>query len=1832
MKKHYDICLSDFWYGSNYGSLLSGFAAYRIFKDFGKEVLMLQKPGAASDDPEITGGHNTKFIKKYYDPEDISPALSYESLGNLNEICDCFCAGPDQIWNYGLSFHENMFLPFAAEGKKLISFSASFGHKEDRTPPEAKERIKGYLNRYSAVSVSEQFCVDILKNNYDIDAVRLADPVFCLNKQYYDSIAEGSYIKETEAYILAYILDTSAQKRDAISYYARKAGIKAVNILDGNESAWLKNKKILNLPNTVPDAGAEEFLYLIKNAEFIITDSFHGTMFSILFNKPFLAVGNHARGYERFEELLGRFGLKDRLVPDPDNISQNEKYLEPVDYTEVNRIADEEKAKTLEWIKHAADIPEDKQPASVQLWKKQMLENSEKETAGIEKTAKKETEATEKTAEKVIPAKKEALPQPKQEQKDKQTGMREHYDVGVTGCWWGANYGSVLNGYSVYKTLKKSGYSVLMIYKPNCAPDDWEINNTHNAKFIDRFYDKRDVSPILKYTQLPELNKYCDAFIAGSDQIWAYGINKIFNMSFMLNFADDDKKKLSFGTSWGQPVDYTPPEKKEYTRKLLHRFNAISLREKNGVDICRNNYGVNATVVSEPVFCLSREEYRELAAQSQFELPETKYILTYILDPAPEKRQVILDYEKLLGLPAIGVVDGDPRVAPKKRKELNLGDMPEDVGAADLIKLFDGADFVITDAFHGTAFSIIFNKKFLSFCNPKRGTIRFYELLGKYNLKDRLVENPADIPDKEKFLQEIDFDLVNKKIAEEAEFSVKWLDTQLKTPIDEMKSVVLPQNTVADKNIMCTGCGACANLCHFEAISMQQDSEGFRKPVVDYDKCTGCGICASKCPVLNPKYSNNTDPACNAFMAEDEIRAVSSSGGAFTVAAEYILNQGGYVAGTVYNADFSVRHTIIADKEKLDCMRGSKYMQSDTGNVYSEVKKLLEKNELVLFTGLPCQVAGLYAVLGDKKYENLYTIDLVCHGITSQKVFDKYHQDVLGGKQLTDLQFKAKQPWGWHSGMNARFEDGTAYSVPFEKDPYFIAYLHNISKNKTCGECLFNKLPRQADLSIGDFWGINRFNSIYNDGKGTSEILVNNSKGLELLEKMRPAAKLMEPVPVNYALDGNTVMRRPYGMHKNRDYFFKHLDEENFAELTNACSKNDFRSKDEKNLAELEKNLHGIYYLAKAAALNCHGRRIVTWGQGYEFSRILKEYFGLSVEFIVYQKQKVNGTTVRMISEIKGKNLEYYFVSLERAFDAEAQKIMADYGYKIEKDYIFRVPKPVVIDNFDLSKGGYSDIYGNTVTGSSGIIKRIVFRGLNNKIVIGKNVRISSKIEFDMGTNGSVTIEDGTVFANDFKFDLFETGNMSSTVLIGKRCHFQNGLIRLFAHTRNSTVLINDGCTFENNLHLHANYGKKLIIGKDCLFSHDIDVWAGDGHPVFDVRTGRNTNSDYDNLPSYKNAVVFGDHVWVSKRAFILAGTNIGTGSIIGAQSVVKGKFPNNCSIAGSPAKIVNRDVSWNRHMFATNINQCSSMGYVRLTNFANSPVAAQNILVVGGTRFMGVKLVEELLRWGNNVTIATRGNQPDQFGNRVSRIKMDVTIPESVANALNGKYYDVVFDNLAYYSEYVRNLLNCVKCGRYIQLSSMEVYYPAKGWLTEDKFNPYTVKHEWNNKSNAGYVGGKRQAEATVYQKYPGISAVTVRIPYVTKTERLLYYCKNVVNQTPMAIKDVNRGLAFVRSEEVGRFLPWIAAQNFGGPINLSSTGFITIKEILDYIERKTGKKAIIDMEKGEAAPFNVFKEEGIAIDVRKAETLGWQSSELKDWFWKLLDEDIAWAMRTAK
>ena len=361
----------------------------------------------------------------------------------------------------------------------------------------------------------------------------------------------------------------------------------------------------------------------------------------------------------------------------------------------------------------------------------------------------------------------------------------------------------------------------------------------------------------------------------------------------------------------------------------------------------------------------------------------------------------------------------------------------------------------------------------------------------------------------------------------------------------------------AEKN-KCFGCRACANICPAGAICMKEDEEGFFYPAIDDKKCTNCGLCKKACPSLNKSevYNSNSDnPDCYAVMANDDIRMKSSSGGAFTLLAEYVLDKGGYVCGVAYTKGSLVQHIIINTKDELDRLRGSKYVQADTNNVYLKIKKLLKDNKLVLFSGTPCQVAGLNTFLG-KKYDNLITVDILCHGVPPQKIFDMYLKEAAQG-DFINTNFRDKVT-GWDVYTTTTTTSGV-FSYTKEQCLYLNAFLKNMCLRPSCGSCPFTKIPREADFTIADFWAVERFNEKLNDKFGTSMLLTNSVKAAEIFRIISKTAQLCQNVPIEYAKYYNWTLYRTLPQHPNRKAFFRLLREgKTLREATDYCIANQY--------------------------------------------------------------------------------------------------------------------------------------------------------------------------------------------------------------------------------------------------------------------------------------------------------------------------------------------------------------------------------------------------------------------------------------------------------------------------------------------------------------------------------------------------------------------------------------------------------------------------------------------------------------------------------------------------
>lgn len=349
----------------------------------------------------------------------------------------------------------------------------------------------------------------------------------------------------------------------------------------------------------------------------------------------------------------------------------------------------------------------------------------------------------------------------------------------------------------------------------------------------------------------------------------------------------------------------------------------------------------------------------------------------------------------------------------------------------------------------------------------------------------------------------------------------------------------------------CTGCSACYSICPTKAIAMQEDNEGFVYPVIDETKCIKCGLCKKICPCINNKDNNNLkEPTMLAAWSLDfQNKETSSSGGCFYELAKYVIKQGGLVVGAGFDKGLNIVHKIVDNMDNLFELKGSKYVQSRIGDCYINVKENLDKDKIVLFVGTPCQVAGLYAFLKNKQYNNLYTADLICHGVPSTKVYRKYLEE-LSNKYKSNpisLTFRDKSN-GWKKYKVKISFNNSTYIKNASEDIYMRAFLSNICLRPSCYECKFSKLPRVADITLGDFWGVKNVDNSLDDDTGTSELVINSEKGKELLSKIEKnvfvkEVELQDGIKYNPCLVGSVT--KP----KNREQFFIDLDKNSLSKL-----------------------------------------------------------------------------------------------------------------------------------------------------------------------------------------------------------------------------------------------------------------------------------------------------------------------------------------------------------------------------------------------------------------------------------------------------------------------------------------------------------------------------------------------------------------------------------------------------------------------------------------------------------------------------------------------------------
>ena len=383
---------------------------------------------------------------------------------------------------------------------------------------------------------------------------------------------------------------------------------------------------------------------------------------------------------------------------------------------------------------------------------------------------------------------------------------------------------------------------------------------------------------------------------------------------------------------------------------------------------------------------------------------------------------------------------------------------------------------------------------------------------------------------------------------------------------------------------LCTGCAACSNACPRNAIAMLPDSKGFLRPRIDAEQCVDCGICKTVCPQVKREAPTHEGKIYAAIAVDDDLREKSSSGGLFSLLAEQTIRCGGVVFGASLGEDLQVRHIKINSLDQVRKLRGSKYVQSEIGKSYSEAKAELEQGSKVLFTGTPCQIDALHHFL-DKDYENLLTIDILCHGVPSPAVLKKFLSSKT--KQIKEVSFREKEP-GWSAfSMTLTYADGSKEI----DNSYYYFFVRNYCLRDSCSQCLYSSIKRVGDITLGDFWGYKETapEHIEDDDRGISLVSVNTKKGEAAFSQVKRRLALA-PRSREDAIKGNPVLSRPCAAHETTSEFWDRFESMSWDELVDTFQIP--REKKEDRISSEDRAYYAIPYAKRHLRHLIHCKKI----------------------------------------------------------------------------------------------------------------------------------------------------------------------------------------------------------------------------------------------------------------------------------------------------------------------------------------------------------------------------------------------------------------------------------------------------------------------------------------------------------------------------------------------------------------------------------------------------------------------------------------------------------------
>ncbi|TYQ15971.1 UNVERIFIED_CONTAM: coenzyme F420-reducing hydrogenase beta subunit [Acetivibrio alkalicellulosi] len=582
------------------------------------------------------------------------------------------------------------------------------------------------------------------------------------------------------------------------------------------------------------------------------------------------------------------------------------------------------------------------------------------------------------------------------------------------------------------------------------------------------------------------LNEKYDAFVCGSDQIWS---PSNFNAKYFLNFVEDPQKMIAYAPSIGlsKIEDIYVKNRMEDN---ISRFVHLSIREEEGAKLIKEICNKEAKVVLDPTLLLTSNEWDTMNVSVGKSKP---YILCYFLGNNANNWSHVYKLSKTTNIPL--------RIVPVFRLDYERGySVVDGVGPGEFLSLVKNASFICTDSFHGTAFSIIYNKPFYAYerftsKDENNQNSRIYNILKLFELESRLVRDTKKISNHP---LDCDYAISNMKLEKKRKESKEYLENSLNEAINANKTREFKITNT------CCGCGVCSIVCPKKAIEIKRDKKGFLKSFLDQDICIKCKKCKTVCPFSNKTMSNIDKDIHNLYMlksTDKNVLETTASGGAGFEIAKYLSIDGYDVVGCFYDKEKAEAiHKIVnsGDVIGLNVFKGSKYLQSNTKDVFAEVFTKLRKT--VIF-GTPCQITGIDLLLKSKnKRENYILVDLICHGVPSQNLWYKYLKE--GSKRYgygisPDVKFRDKSK-GWRDKFIHIVGNSKSYLSNESKDLFYRFFLLRHSNMEACYECNF-RTRSSADIRIGDYWGPR-----YKDEKdGVSMVIAITKVGNTILRNLK---------------------------------------------------------------------------------------------------------------------------------------------------------------------------------------------------------------------------------------------------------------------------------------------------------------------------------------------------------------------------------------------------------------------------------------------------------------------------------------------------------------------------------------------------------------------------------------------------------------------------------------------------------------------------------------------------------------------------------------------------------